>query len=346
VDLAIFSLRMAASFRNQAQLLYKAGVHYGLGVVEKDMGERVLFPKEHWDRVIILCPLWPRYIWEAVRLSSPWITKDFNLYGPVDGPYIMNIGFFNVINNLRVIATSQACREWMISSGVHVDKVVPHGIDPNDFLFDNSGKYDRLKVLREQHPGKTIFFSNINPLSRKGLDRLAEALQILEKKRPDSFIFILHTGRKKALELFPVLDKVKGLIIEDAYNTLPFRQVVLKTLSCDVYVNPSKLEGFGLTVLEAMACRRTIISTDAAAHNEMISSKEAWMVPIREVKQERWEGPGCIAQIHEYEAESLAMAMMDAMDHPQESLEKAENAYKRSQDYHYLKVYKDLVGGH
>jgi glycosyltransferase involved in cell wall biosynthesis len=343
--MAIFSLRSAASFRNQADLLYKAAVHYGHPCEQRDLMERVTYPQDHWDRVLVLGPLWPRYVFDSVRLSAPWVSRNFTLYGPVDGPYLQNETFFKVISNMRVLTTSQACYEWITRSEVRVQGVCPHGIDPQDFKFDASEKYDRLKILRQAHPGRKIFFSNINPLHRKGFDRLAQALEILAQRRPDSYIFILHTGRERALTIHPDLARVPGLIIEDAYGTLPFRAMALKTLSCDVFVWPSKLEGFGLTVLEAMAAGRVIVSTDAPAHNEMISSKEAWLVPIRGVNQERWEGPGCLAQLHEYDASDLAEAMIMAMDHPKEGEEKAERALKRSQDYHYLKVYRALVGG-
>jgi len=345
MNMAIFSLRSAASFRNQADLLYKAAVHYGYECDPKDLSERAVYPKDHWDRVLVLGPLWPRYVFDCVRLAAPWISRDFTLYGPVDGPYLQNETFFQVIKNMRVLTTSQACYEWMTKSGVKVQGICPHGIDPLDFQFDASEKYNRLEKLREQYPGRTVFFSNINPLHRKGFDRLAQALEILAKKRPDKYIFILHTGKARALQIHPDLAKVPDLIIEDAYGSLPFRAMALKTMNCDVFVWPSKLEGFGLPVLEAMAAGRVIVSTDAPAHNEMISSKEAWMVPIKDVHQERWEGPGCLAQLHEYEAQDLTEAMIQAMDNPEESREKAERALQRSQAYHYLKVYKGLVGG-
>jgi len=343
--MAIFSLRTAASFKNQAFYIYKAAVHYGFECEDKDLAERMNFPKERWDRVIVLAPLWPRYIFDSVRLAAPWVAGSFTLYGPVDGPYTQNVQIEQVLKNLQVVTTSRFCYDCMTRSGVNVRGVVYHGIDHSEFEFEDLPRYDRPRKLREQHPGKTIYFSNVNPLHRKGLPHLAEALKVLSEKRRGEWIFYLHTGRGKALKLCPDLEKIPDLVIEDAYNTLPFRQIALKTLACDHFVWPSLLEGFGLPVLEAAAAGRSIICLDVEPMNEIVGPSEAWLFPSKGIREERWEGPGCLAQLHEYESLSLAEAMMEAMDHPKESREKGLKAYERSKEFDYRKVYEPLVKG-
>jgi len=347
MKMAIFSLRSAASFKNQSALLYKAAVRHGWEVEERDITQRVKYPQEHWDRILVLGPLWPRYVFDCVRLGSPWISRSFWLYGPVDGPYTMNITFFQVLKNSikeeRLVVPSQYCKEVMAKSDIRVGAVIPHGLDPADFQFDDSPKYGRLKQLREKHPNRVIFFSNLNPLHRKGFFHLARALEILNEKRPDGWVFILHTGRDKALQLAPQLAQIPNLVIEDQYNVLPFREIALKTKACDVFVFPSLLEGFGLPVLEAMFARTPIVMADAPAHNELVDHKSAWLVPISGVKEEKWEAPGCIAQLHDYDPADLAAAMVYAMDNPKENQEKAQAAFKRSKAYHYLRVYEPFV---
>lgn len=345
LKLAIFAHRGPASFRNQSGLLYKAGIQLGYEVEERDISQRAVYPTDQWDRIIVLVPLWPRYVFDAVRLSTPWFSKKFTLYGPVDGPYMLNVTFLKVVNQLNVITTSQFCREAMIKSEVKVNGVVYHGIDPRDFKFSDSPKYDRFKQLRAKHPGKTIFFSNLNPIHRKGFKHLSRALQILSKKRPRDFVFILHTGRGDAMKHSPDLAKIPGLVIEDAYNQLPFRQIALKTASCDVFVFPSLLEGFGLPVLEAAAAGRPIVCCDMAPLTEILRPDDAWWFPYQNIREEEWQAPGCRAQLHEYDPADLARAMETAMDHPKESAEKAKKAQERSRAFHYMKVYKPLLKG-
>jgi len=345
MNLAIFSLRGAAAFRNQSALLYKAAVHAGLECEERDIEDRVHFPKDRWDRVIVLAPLWPRYTFDAVRLSTPWITRNFTLYGPVDGPYSLNITFTKVIKQMRVITVSQFCKECMERSGIRVDGVVPHGIDPADFQFSEAPQYGRFNRLREEHPGKTIFFSNLSSRERKGFKHLARALQILQKERPDAWIFVLHADRTEALKYAPDLAGISNLKIEDAYNKLPFRQIALKTASCDVFVFPSLLEGFGLPVLEAMAAKRPIVCCDIPPLNELVNDRQAWLFPFQTIREKVLKRPGCVAPLHEYDPADLAATMATAMDQPKESSEKAEAAFRKSKKYHYLKVYTPLVTG-
>lgn len=343
--MAVFSVRSAASFRNQSALIYRAAVHFGYECEERDLIDRAVFPKERWDRLVSLIPLWPRYILDSVRVMAPWIAKSSSLYGPVDGPLTLNVQILEVLKNLEVLVPSQFCREALVRSEVHVKAVVPHGIDPQDFEFDDSLRYGRMDQLRKAYPGKRILFSNINPLHRKGLDHLAAALRILNEKRSPDWVFILHTGLAKALSLVPDLDKIPNLVIEDSYNVLPFRQIALKTIACDVFVWPSLLEGFGLPLLEAMAAKRPIVCLDAEPMNELVGPREAWLFPMTGLREEKWEAPGCLAQLHEYEPQSLAEAMTQALDNPKEGQEKGERALKRSKAYHYLKVYEPLVKG-
>lgn len=345
MKLAIFSLRAAASFRNQSALLYKAGIHLGYEVEEKDLAERVNFPHESWDRLIILAPLWPRYCFDSVRLHAPWVARKTTLYGPIDGPLVLNVQLLEVLKNLKIVTTSNFCREALIRSDVKIQGVVYHGVDHKDFEFGDPEELSRLKGLRQRYPKKTIFFSNINPLHRKGLPHLAKALEILQDKRPGKWIFILHTGRTKALELCPDLEKARDLVIEDNYNILPFREIAFKTICCDVFVWPSLLEGFGLPVLEAMAAKRPVVCLNVEPMSELVSPDEAYMFPCSGLREEKWEAPGCMAQLHEYDPSQLAEAMMIAMDNPKERAEKALAAHKRSLDFNYFKVYEPLIRG-
>lgn len=343
VRFAVFSLRAAASFRNQSRLIHRAAIKKGWTSEERDLMLRAQFRKDRFDRTVVLAPLWPRYIFDSVRLASPWMSRRLMLYGPVDGPYLLNVNLFQVMKNFDIYTTSRWCKRQIEESGVHCKGVVSHGIDPLDFEFSDDEKYNRLEMLRRQYPGRTIFFSNINPLHRKGLVHLARALLLLNTKKRRDWVFILHTGKFKAVKNAPALAKTPNLVIEDAYNKLPFRAVALKTKSCDVFVWPSQLEGFGLPVLEAMAAGKPIVCLNVAPMNELVGPKEAFMFESTGIKKEKWQAPGCVAILHEYRAEELARAMIRAMDNPEAAREKGLNAKKRSERYHFEKVYEPFV---
>lgn len=320
-----------------------AAVKQGWEVEERDVTQTGLFRREKWDRIIAIIPLWPRYIFDIQRITAPWFCRSHMIYGPVDGPYTMNDTFFNILKQMNIYTPSEWCKRQIQKSNVPVQGVIHHGIDPADFKFGRNPKYDRLKKLREKYPGKTIFFSNLNPLHRKGFPHLMKALNILQKTYPDQWIFILHTGLEKAVKLGLNVEKTPNLIVEDAYNQLPFRQIALKYKACDAYVNPSLLEGFGLPPLEASASGRSTVMCDCPAQNEILTDREAWYFPYEEIKPEKWEGPGCVAQLHQYNPESLAGAMAEVITNPEENLKKGRKAKLRARQYNYLKVYEPLV---
>lgn len=342
MELGLVVLKQAASFRNQGDLIHKAAKRLGWGVTYIDLNTACVGPpKGRWDKVIALVPLWPLYLFSVLRLVA-WSSRTHVIYGPVDGPFQRNLNLFNVMQSMRIVAPSKWCAEQITKSAGVPCGVVHHGIDHKDFEFTEKRIKAQRQIWLRDKGERTILFSNLNPLHRKGFPHLCKAIVMLRKKLGDTFLMVLHTGLKEARKLTPDLENTPGLILEDSFNTLPFRAIALKTAACDVYVHPALQEGFGLPLLEAMAAQKTIVSLDAPAMNELVTDKEGWLFPMSHLKKEAWKN-GAIAYLHEYEPSMLADAMEDAIVHKEQSLKKAEEAYTKSLQYDYLKRYKELV---
>ncbi|MEO0586682.1 MAG: glycosyltransferase family 4 protein [Planctomycetota bacterium] len=54
--------------------------------------------------------------------------------------------------------------------------------------------------------------------------------------------------------------------------------------SCDAWLYPSRCEGFGLPVLEAMACGTPVIGTEAGVGAEAIEPGGGWLVPVEDAE--------------------------------------------------------------
>lgn len=91
----------------------------------------------------------------------------------------------------------------------------------------------------------------------------------------------------------------------------------------DVYVYPSRLEGIGLTIAEALACGLPVITTDCAPMNEFVRHGETgWLAPVErfETRSDGYYWPESICS----EA-GLAEAMQRYVDSPSEvALHKAQ----------------------
>ncbi|MBN1484714.1 MAG: glycosyltransferase family 4 protein [Chloroflexia bacterium] len=115
---------------------------------------------------------------------------------------------------------------------------------------------------------------------RKGPDLLVQAMpEVLERYPQASFVFVSHNPAGIArlrlqAESLGVMDRLYfvGQVSEE--------EKVALLRDCDVYVLPSRYEGFGLPLLEAMACGTPLISSDIPVVNEIVRHGEnGWLIP-------------------------------------------------------------------
>ncbi|MFB3764618.1 MAG: glycosyltransferase family 4 protein [Methanotrichaceae archaeon] len=161
----------------------------------------------------------------------------------------------------RVIITQ---RNYMASSSYlknHKDKlvVVPNGVDTDRFR-----QIDRNKGKAPD--GKTVFFLGL--LDRfhryKGLDILLQAMAAVTRQMPDAKLLV--GGNGELLDHYRDIAATLGIsknmeflgFVPDAMLTECYNR-------CDAFILPSissEQEGFGIVLLEAMACERPVISTE------------------------------------------------------------------------------------
>lgn len=136
-------------------------------------------------------------------------------------------------------------------------KLVYNGIDTEVF------RPFKVKETFEIIPKKkcVLFFSG-NLSKRKGGDLLAPIMKILG----DNFTLIIasgHTGKaisgQKNIINLGYLPKHK---LGEIYNI------------CDIFLSPTRLEGFGLSIAEAMACEKPVIATNCSAVPELIINEK------------------------------------------------------------------------
>ena len=189
---------------------------------------------------------------------------------------------------------------------------VPWGVDTELFAVTTPGLVN---------PGYVTFFhsAGMNP-HRKGCDLVIQAFSQIE----EPVRLVLHS--QKDLKIF--FPKVAGLIgqLESAGRLQCHEETVpapgLFHLG-DVYVYPTRLEGIGLTMLEANACGLPVIATACAPMTEFVEHG----VNGRHVEVERyvarWDGyywPQALSSL-----EDLVVQMRWYIDHVQDlSLMKRE----------------------
>lgn len=196
---------------------------------------------------------------------------------PLGGSYFSHLKYTRDIDVL--IAVSQNVKEVLIRGGLDPGKirVIPDGIDYS--LFDEAASSDYLR--REMSFGSDDFLVGIiaHLADHKGHKYLIRATQILKEKAPKIKVIIVGSG-----PLRMKLDKqARDIGVEDIVYFLGFREDIPQILSSlDLFVLTSYLEGFGSSILDAMACRLPVVATQVGGIPELIVHEETGLlVPPR-----------------------------------------------------------------
>jgi glycogen(starch) synthase len=120
---------------------------------------------------------------------------------------------------------------------------------------------------------------------RKGPDLVVEAMPaVIERYPRASFVFVSHNpaGIAQMQAQAESLGVAGNLFFVGQVSE---EEKVALLRDCDAYVLPSRYEGFGLPLLEAMACGTPLISSDIPVVNEIVQHGENGLLVPREDSQ-------------------------------------------------------------
>jgi len=146
--------------------------------------------------------------------------------------------------------------------------VIPGGVDLSRFQFDRSRPEARSQLNWPQN--RPILFTARRLVRRVGLDKLLMAIAMIKPQIPDIWLAIAGKGplqgdlEQQATDL-GLNDNVKFL------GFLPDEQLPIAYQAADLSVMPSQsLEGFGLAVLESLACGTPSLCTPVGGMPEIL----------------------------------------------------------------------------
>lgn len=150
----------------------------------------------------------------------------------------------------RVIATTEQTRRAVLRRAPRADvRVIPLGVE-NEFTREIAPA--AIEALRRKYdlPAKFLFFlGNFEP--KKNLPNLLRALKLL----PDAPPLIIAGGIAPWPETDELLRDVRQL------GFVPRGDVAALLGACEIFCFPSLCEGFGLPVLEALACGAGVVAS-------------------------------------------------------------------------------------
>lgn len=226
---------------------------------------------------------------------------------------------------------SSYVRDVYIASGVKAEKmqVVPNGVDTEKF----SPQVLPMK-LATQKKFKFLFVGGT--IGRKGPDLLLQAYLKNFTSADDVCLVIkdfggksVYTGQTFESQIRAAQSVANAPEILYLNDELPRDSLPGLYTACDCFVLPYRGEGFGLPVLEAMACGLPVIVTAGGATDDFVRDEFAWRIPAvkkvfgREVSGMKLAGDGWLLEPN---LAPLGKTMRDAFANPEKCRERGQLA--------------------
>jgi len=175
-------------------------------------------------------------------------------------------------DSATVVAPSRWMKETVKTSALFKNfqvECIPNGLDTE--MFSPRAKLDSRKSLGIDTVAKVILFGavDISADPNKGVGLLVEAFKELKMLRPAENFLLLAFGHFHPDNASSIPYEVKSL----GYFSSPGALAALYA-SADVFVVSSKLESFGQSASESMACGTPVVCFDSTGLKDIVDHKE------------------------------------------------------------------------
>jgi glycosyltransferase involved in cell wall biosynthesis len=172
----------------------------------------------------------------------------------------------------RIVTVSEFHRQWALRAGIGTPEqivAIPNGVPSERAQASRARSEVRCELGLTE---RLMILSTGRLAEQKGLEYLIRAAPLLRRTRPDARILLAGDGPLKA-ELTRLVNR---LGVGDLVRVLGFRADVADLLdAADLVVLPSLWEGLSISLLEAMAAGKPVITTTIGSNREVTNDGEA-----------------------------------------------------------------------
>ncbi len=177
----------------------------------------------------------------------------------------------------RIITVSETHRDWALRLGIghrRLVKVIQSGIPPERVVAKRSTAQTRAELGLKA--GDFVVLSTGRLARQKGLEYLIEAVSLLTGRMKAGLkVLLAGEGPLRAV----LYEQSRRLGVEAQVVFLGFRSDIAELLAVsDAVVLPSLWEGLSISVLEAMAAERPIVTTTIGSNQEALRHGETGLL--------------------------------------------------------------------
>jgi glycosyltransferase involved in cell wall biosynthesis len=261
-------------------------------------------------------------------------------YGTTEGHSFVDEASLRIAEQIKIVAVSNFVKQMLGEIGISAVDVVHHGLDMANRRVDTQF----YQALRRKLRNKKIILAVSANHSRKGLDNLLRAYSLVEREIKNAHL-VLHSEPTGYYNLSKIAKnlKLKRFWLTNLFGKLSPSELNALYKLCNVYMQPSYSEGFGLTTLEAFRFDKPVIAVDAPPFNEIVKQKETGiLVPVKKIKWLNFLDL-VLFKMHMYEAQDLATAITELITNPDEMTTMQESIRKEKHNWSIHKLYPKLL---
>ena len=216
----------------------------------------------------------------------PWLVAD---------GYIAN--YHEILNSLPLILlTSNWVKETYVRDGIDPDilDVLPVGCDTDAFIPMDSSNNKKVAAVREAlgvAPDQIMILTVGGDATSKGAREMMQALALIDKEAPD-WKYVCKVWPQPRTDEHNIRDQTLATDLGIEKNVVFTQSVVSRNFmphllaACDIYAAPSRLEGFGMPLVEAAACGKPVLSLKAMGMlDTMVHGLNAYLARVaREIR--------------------------------------------------------------
>lgn len=307
-------------------------------------------------------------LWDSFVLPGMGRPKrPFCAYVPVDAPMTHKMANYLVNADIITAASQFGFAEMQKHFPDFMVKYIPHGTDTTIFKPRSNEERPKLRdAFNIPRDAFMFLFVGANLGERKCIPHLMLCFKRFMDKHPDSkAVLYLYTNIFMPYpsgfdipgyaEQLSIQNKVIGPNFNTMFDSIEDDKLAELYACADVTINPSLGEGFGMALLESMACATPVIASNNSSMNELVKG-HGWLVQT--VPEDVWvDIPVWVPTLQEYSPPNLSKllaSMEDAYSNPDKLKKYGEKSRIFALQYDWTKIMpewetliKELIeGGH